>query len=114
MKHRDLSRFQHMLESCEAISAYIRGKQRFHLDEERLLASAIVRELEIIGEAAVAISQETKDRFPHFPWKQVIAMRNRLIHAYFDINYDIIWATIQESVPSLQKQLREIILIFEK
>lgn len=111
MANRDLIRLKHMLDSAEAVLSFIEGKTRQQLDTERLLASGIIRELEILGEAAVAITQETKEKFPELPWKQVVGMRNRLIHAYFDIDYDIVWKTICEALPPLVKQLQRVILV---
>lgn len=98
-----------MLESAEAISSFVEGKTRQDLNTNRLLLSGIVRELEILGEAAGKISQETKDRFTSIPWRQLIGMRNRLIHAYFDIDCDIVWVTTQNSISTLCQQLKEII-----
>lgn len=77
MDEKDLVRFQHMLDSANAILAFTKGKTRKSLDSDRLLLSGVLRELEIIGEAAGKISQTTKDCFPHLPWRQVIGMRNR-------------------------------------
>ena len=79
-----------MLDSTEAILSFAKGKRRSSLDKDRLLLSAILRELEIIGEAANRISEKTKKQFSDIPWKELIGMRNRLIHAYFDVDHDII------------------------
>lgn len=68
MALRDLTRLQHMLSSSEAILSFIKDKTKEDLDKDRLLNSAILRELEILGEASVAISKETKERFRHLPW----------------------------------------------
>ena len=86
MAHKDLVRFEHMLDSANAVLTFVNGKKRTHLNSDRMLASSIVREMEILGEAAGKISQKTKNRFPDLPWKQMISMRNQLIHAYFDVD----------------------------
>src|SRR5262245_40121209 len=109
MNARDLVRFKHMLESAETILSFIDEKDKKHFLKNTMLASAVIRHLEIIGEAAVAISAATKKAFPDFPWKQMIGMRNQLIHAYFDIDNEIIWKTATESVPELVEQLKLII-----
>ena len=98
-----------MLDSIEAILDFVKDKTRINLSESRLLSSAIARELEILGEAAGKTSQELQDRYPELPWRQVIGMRNRLIHAYFDIDYDIVWKTIHQSLPTLRIQVEKII-----
>ncbi len=79
------------------------------MDTDRLLLSGILRELEIVGEAAGQISQDTKDRFPETSWKQMIGMRNRLIHAYFDLDRDIVWKTVKDFIPSFSITLKKII-----
>ena len=106
---KDLVRLRHMLDSTEAILHYTIHKQRSDLDQDRLLASGLVRELEIIGEAAARISPETAAHFQTIPWKQMIGMRNRLIHAYFDIDYDILWLTLERALPPLKEKLQEIL-----
>ena len=68
-----------------------------------------MHEFEIIGEAANKISEKTKKQFPSFPWKELIGMRNRLIHAYFDVDHDIIWKTIREYLPLFRDELEEAI-----
>ncbi len=74
-----------------------------------MLSLALARAIEIIGEAASKVSPETRAATPFVPWVQVIAMRNRLIHAYFHIDNDIIWKTITEEVPELLLALLTIV-----
>ncbi|MBS0620972.1 MAG: DUF86 domain-containing protein [Verrucomicrobia bacterium] len=109
MENKDLARLKHMLDSAEAILSFTKGKRRASLDNNRILLSAVLRELEIIGEAANRISDKTKKRFPDLPWRELVGMRNRLIHAYFDVDHDIIWQTVRESIPSFLSQLQVII-----
>ena len=89
MVNRDLARLHHMLDCAKAISKFSDGKSRQDLDLDRFFSSAIMREFEVLGEAAAAISMETRSQFPQIPWKAVIGMRNQLIHAYFDVDHDI-------------------------
>ena len=109
MVDKDLIRLKHMLDSTKAILSFVEGKNRESLDNERLLLSGIIRELEIIGEAAGKVSADTKNRFLDFPWAQMIGMRNRLIHAYFDVNHDVVWKTVKEVLPSFSISLSKII-----
>jgi uncharacterized protein with HEPN domain len=90
MENKDLIRFKHMLVSTNAILSFAKGRRRIDLDQDRQFLSAVIRELEIIGEAATKISDKTKKQFSTIEWKEMIGMRNRLIHAYFDIDHDII------------------------
>ena len=71
-----------------------------------MLVFAIVRALEIIGEAASKISEETRSAHGAIPWKAIIGMRNRLVHAYFDIDVRIVWVAVTEELPALLSQLK--------
>lgn len=113
MENKDFARLQHMLDSTQAILSFARGKRRASLDNDRLFQSAVLRELEIVGEAAGRVSEKTKKKFPHIPWKELMGLRNRLIHAYFDVDHDIVWKTIREYLPSFLKHLQEAIETFE-
>lgn len=109
MENRDLVRFKHMLDSTTAVIRFINGKTRKHLSNDRMLSNAVIRELEILGEAANHVSKSTQKSFPEIPWKQLISMRNTLIHAYFDVDYEIIWETITNDLPPLFLQLKMIV-----
>src|SRR3990167_4842972 len=107
MKNKDLVRLKHMHDSTQAILSFAKGRQRASLDKDRLFQSAVLHELEIIGEAAGRISEGTKKHFPTIPWKELVGLRNRLIHAYFDVDHDIVWKTIREYLPSFLEQLQQ-------
>jgi uncharacterized protein with HEPN domain len=113
MEDKDYARLKHMLDSAEAILAFAKGKRRSALDRDRLLLSAVLRELEIIGETAGRISKRTQKKYPQLPWNELIGMRNRLIHAYFDVDHDIVWKTIRQYLPSFRKELQIIIDSFD-
>lgn len=109
MVKSDLVRLYHMLDCAKAIIKFTENKNRQDLDSERFFSSAIIREFEVLGEAATAISKETRSRFPQIAWKPIIGMRNQLIHAYFDIDHDIIWKTIHTALPDLILNLEHVI-----
>jgi len=69
----------------------------------------VVRKLEIIGEASVNISEELKSKYPNFPWREMRGMRNRLIHAYFGIDLNLVWEVLTRDISKLKKQIEEII-----
>jgi uncharacterized protein with HEPN domain len=69
----------------------------------------LVRLLEVIGEAARGVSPEFRNSHPDLPWKNMVGMRDRLIHGYYDINLDVVWKTVTEDLPPLISQLEEII-----
>ena len=109
MESKDLVRFMHMLDSTEAIFSFAQGKKRADLDKDRQFLSAVLRELGILGEAANSITDKTKRRFPMIPWKEIVRMRNRLIHAYFDVSHDVVWSTICDYLPSFHQQIQQIV-----
>ena len=94
-----------MLEATDAVASFVAGRRRADLDEDRMLSFALVRAIEIIGEAATKLSIATRQAAPDLPWRDIVAMRNRLIHAYFDIDPDILWKTAVEEVPALRSAL---------
>ncbi len=105
----DTIRMRHMLESAEEAVALIRGKRRADLDTDRLLELALTHLLEIIGEAAARISEETQSRYPQIPWRQIIGLRNRLIHGYDVVDLDILWDIADQDLPSLIAELKAIL-----
>jgi uncharacterized protein with HEPN domain len=83
----------------------VRGRGRSDLDSDRLLALALVRLLEIIGEAAGRVPAEEQARRPGVPWPSVVGLRNRLIHGYDDIDHDIVWQIVTTDLPLLALEL---------
>ena len=98
-----------MLKAAKKADQLSRNRQRRDLDSDELFSLGITRLLEIIGEAASRVSEETRDRYPDIPWAQMIGMRNRLIHGYDVIDEDILWQTITKDIPSLVKILKKIL-----
>ena len=96
-----------MLDAAREAESFSQNKTRNSLDTDRKLALALVKCIEIIGEAATQISNESREALPQIPWSDIIGMRNRLIHAYFDINLDILWKTIIEDLPPLISELEK-------
>jgi len=97
----DRGRLQDMLESAEEAAALSRGKTRADMDADRVLNLALTRLLEIIGEAAARISPEFRQRHAEIPWPDIIGLRNRLIHDYRDVDFDILWRIIDRDLPML-------------
>jgi len=106
MRPDDLIRLRHMLDAAQQAQAFIQDKRRNDLDDDLKLVWALVKAIEIIGEAACQISPETRTQTPEIPWEKVIGMRHRLVHAYFDIDLDILWKTVQDGLPPLVAALK--------
>jgi uncharacterized protein with HEPN domain len=109
MNEDDLIRLRHMLDAAREASAFATGKTRQSLDGDRGLTLILVQEITIIGEAASRISPECTAQYPEIPWAAIVGMRNRLIHAYFDIDLDIVWNTVSTRLPELIAVLERII-----
>ena len=94
-----------MLSYAEESIQLCAGKTRKDLENDRLLNLALVRLLEIIGEAANRVPIEVQEANPIIPWLQIIGLRNRLIHGYDEVDFDILWEIISNDLPRLVKQL---------
>jgi uncharacterized protein with HEPN domain len=95
MSPDDCWRMGHMIEAAEQALDFSRGRTRADLDSDTMLSMALTRTVEIVGEAAAQVSAAGRQELPDVPWAQIVGMRNRLVHAYFDINRNILWDTLQ-------------------
>jgi len=109
MERKDLNRLVHMLDAAVAVEQHIASKKESDLDLDRLLLGGVIHELLIIGEAANAVSSQTRNNLPNIPWKEIIGMRNQLIHCYFEISHKIVWKTLREDIPKLILELQKVI-----
>jgi uncharacterized protein with HEPN domain len=99
---RDVERLRHIVESAERVERFIVGRTRADLESDEQLALAIVKSIEIAGEAAAHIGAEVREQLPQIPWPKVVGMRNHLIHSYFDIDNDRVWDTATVDLPELK------------
>jgi uncharacterized protein with HEPN domain len=97
----DLVRLRDMLDHARMAVQFVESRTQRDLESDRMLALACLRALEIVGEAASRISPEFRNAHPEFSWRDMIAMRNRLIHAYASIDFVVIWTTIVNDMPPL-------------
>lgn len=109
MRKDDAVRLQHMLDAALEACAFVKEKVREDLDSDRQLALALVKDIEIIGEAASRVSVEMRETYPNLPWQESVSMRNRLIHGYYAINLDIVWSTVCYELPPLIGELQRIL-----
>jgi len=106
---RDLVRLREMADAVKKVIAFSEGRARTDLDGDEMYALAIVRLLEIIGEAAKGVSESIRERYSDIPWSQIAGTRDRLIHGYFSVDYDIVWAVIAKDLPPLITNLETIL-----
>ncbi len=105
MRTHDQIRLRHMLDAAREARSFARDRPRQALDRDRQLVLALVKDIEIVGEAATGVTEPTRWELRQIPWERIVGMRNRLVHAYFDINLDVVWSTVQEDLPGLIAQL---------
>lgn len=109
MRKDDEIRMLHMLDAAREAVAFARGRTRGDLDNDRQLVLALVKDVEVVGEAATQVTKPTRQHLPEIPWEQIVGMRNRLVHAYFDIDLDIVWKTVRGDLPELISLLESVI-----
>lgn len=109
MNDRERVRLRHMLDAAREALSFIEGRSRQDLMADRLFLLAVVKEIEIIGEAASQISPETRTAAAGIPWPKIVAMRNRLTHAYFEWDLDAVWAVLTNSLPPLITELEKVL-----
>lgn len=108
MSPDDLIRLRHMAEAAQAALNFCEGRQRADLDQDVMLRFALTHAVQIVGEAAARLSVAGRAQAANIEWTVIVGMRNRLVHAYFDIDANILWATVSQSLPVLLQQLRSI------
>ena len=108
-RHDPQIALQQILSHAREAVELAHGKTRDDLDHDRLLNLALTRLLEIIGEAANRIPEEVQEEYPELPWLQMISVRNRLIHGYDSVDFDILWVILQKDLPGLIAQLEDIL-----
>lgn len=97
---------QHIIDHGRQAMRLSQGRVRVDLDDDELFSLAMVRLVEIIGEAANQLSEARRSQFPNVPWRQIIATRNVIVHAYSTIDYDIIWNILTIQIPDLLRELQ--------
>lgn len=98
-----------MLDAAREAMSFAAGRSRADLGRDRMLVLAIVKDVEIIGEAAARTTPALQNSHPEIPWAQIIAMRNRLTHAYFDVDLQVVWDTVTDDLPQLAALLEPLV-----
>jgi uncharacterized protein with HEPN domain len=104
----DLAYVEHILDCIRKIKEFSEGISFREFSSNELVQDAIIRNIEIIGEAAKKISSDTKQIYFKIPWKEISGMRDKLIHDYLGVDVEVVWRTIKEDIPILERQIREI------
>ena len=98
-----------ILEAIRNIEDYTKSISFKEFSGNQMIIDAVVRNFEIIGEAANHVSPKTRFSVPEIPWEDITGMRNKIIHEYFGVDLEIIWQTIQESLPDFKKTIKKLI-----
>jgi uncharacterized protein with HEPN domain len=109
MSPDDRVRLRHIVDAIGAAAEFIEGRSRDDLNGDRMLVFALVRAVEIVGEAAGRLSDEVQGELSTVPWRSIAGMRNRLIHAYYDVDLDILWNTVSQALPPLGTQIEAVL-----
>lgn len=99
---RDKNRLEHILQAIDRLQTYAGALSKVELEEDVLRYYGIVKNIEIIGEAARMLTNEFKESHPEVPWRSISNMRNFLVHEYFQVDGDVVWAVIHSDIVSLK------------
>jgi len=108
-KRADVAFISDTKEAVVRINAYTEHLSYEQFLEDKKTQDAVVRNLEIIGEAAKNISEELKDKYPKMPWRDLAGLRDKLIHHYFGVNFDVVWNIVKEELPEVLLQVEGIL-----
>ena len=100
---------QDIVVAVDRIAFYVEDVSRGEFEADQMRIDAVIRNLQIIGEAVKNIPDFIRKRAPSIPWQEIAGLRNRVTHVYFDVNIDIIWDVVQSELPTLKIQFQEII-----
>jgi uncharacterized protein with HEPN domain len=109
MKRDDTVYLHHILDPIESIEEYTKGMSENEFLSDSMAHDAVVRQIEIIGEAARNVSDQFQNKYPKLPWAKMIGIRNKIIHEYFNVNFAIVWDTIKDDLPLLKKSIKKIL-----
>ncbi len=103
-------RLRHMIDAIDNVLDFTSDVTIDKYKNDRILQFAVIKNLEIVGEAAYLLTLEFKQQHPDVPWESIVAMRHVLVHGYYQVSNDIVWATIEKDLKPLRKQLEQLIV----
>lgn len=98
-----------IISAVESIEKFVEGMNLEEFNQDDKTSSAVIRKFEIIGEETKHIPHKIRKKYPEIPWKKITGMRDRLIHAYFGIDYKLVWDTVKIEIPEIKLKLQQIL-----
>ena len=98
-----------ILEAIERIQAYLQNVTRETFEADRMRIDAVIRNLEVIGEAVKQVPDSVREKYPSVEWRKIAGLRDILIHKYFDVNLEIVWGIVQSNIPILKTEIQQIL-----
>jgi len=110
MKKDNLAFVKHIRDSIDKISLYTQNISQDTFINNTMIQDAVLRQIEVIGEASRNISEDFMEKYQDVPWKRMIGMRNKVIHDYFGVNLSIVWSAVKNEIPPLKSFIDKIIV----
>lgn len=109
MSRGNLIYLQHILDAITRAEQYVHGLDASAFFEHTLVQDGVIRQIEIIGEAAKQLTNDLREQYPHIPWKDITGMRDKLIHHYFSVDIEAVWLTVTVDLPVFKAEVGTIL-----
>lgn len=109
MKRPDQKLLLDMLQSAQLAVRYLADADQAAFESDPLLQDAVARRLEVLGKAAARVTEQTRSAYPDLPWREMVGMRNRIVHEYFQVDLEVVWNVVRRELPALIDRIQAIV-----